>query len=105
MSALEREIRDNVYAIVTAFNYNMDSRELYECLKQALDRLNGNPFTPHQNIAIDLIVSFIVLRYGDYGTSPRYGRFPTFERKIICDEIASCMCTLEDEIRQEGEHD
>ena len=104
MKQLEKDIRENVDAIITAFNYNMDTAELIECLKNACERLNGNAFVPHSNIAIDLIVSFIVLRYGDYGTSPRYGWFPTFERKIICDAIAERIRELENELK-EGEHD
>lgn len=27
------------------------------------------------------------------------------ERKIICDEIASCICILENELREEDRHD
>lgn len=104
MKQLEKDIRENVDAIITAFNYNMNTTELIECLKNVCERLNGNAFVTHSNIAIDLIVSFIVLRYGDYGTTPRYGWFPTFERKIICDAIAELIRELENELK-EGEHD
>ena len=105
MSQKEKEIKENIDAIVSAFNYNMDTEELIECLKSALERLNGNPFAPHQNIAIDLIVSFIVLRYGDYGTSPRYGWFPSFERKIICDAMAERLRELEENLKEEARND
>lgn len=103
ISAKEFEIRENVYAITTAFHYNMDTKELIECLTQALTRLKGDAYAPHDHIAIDLIVSFLTLRYGDYGTSPRYGWFPTFERTIICDAIERRIHELEDSLRWEEE--
>ena len=105
MSAMEFEIRENVYAITTAFNYNMDTKELIECLTHVLTRLKGDAYAPHDHIAIDLIVSFFTLRYGDYGTSPRFGWFPPFERTIICDAIEKRIHELEDALRSEEEND
>lgn len=81
----------------------MDTKELIECLTHAIIRLKGDAHEPHDHIAIDLIVSFLTLRYGDYGTSPRYGWFPAFERKIICDAIERRIHELEDALRTEGE--
>lgn len=105
ISAKEFEIQENVYAITTAFHYNMDTKKLIECLRFALTRIKGDAYAPHDSIAVDLIVSFITLRYGDYGTSPRFGWFPAFERTIICDAIERRINELEDSLRLEGEDD
>lgn len=105
MNIIAKEIQENIEALISAFNYNMDTAELIECLKTVCDRLNGNPFVPHNNIAIDLIISFIVLRYGDYGTSPRYGWFPKFERRVICTTIAARISELEEILKEEERDD
>lgn len=104
ISAKEFEIRENVYAITTAFSYNMHTKELIECLKGVLIRLKRE-YETDDSIVIDLIVSFLTLRYGDYGTSPRYGWFPNFERTIICDAIERRIHELEDPLRWEEEND
>lgn len=61
-----------IEAIFNSFAYNRDFRDMIELCEEVRDRVNrfhSSYYTDDGNI----IYGFIVLLYGEYGTSPRSG--------------------------------
>lgn len=72
--------------LIVAFEYNRDDEYLIAILQEVVARLNKNW---HKNTDDgDILYSYIILRYGDYGTSPRSG---WIENETQRQGIISCL--------------
>lgn len=102
------DIENQVKNILTAFWYNNsdeDMRELCSEVKSRIslcavvkDKLVRN--CPHTYYG-DIIVSLIILSFGEYGISPRYGWVP----KEQADFIINVINNFESEYIREDEYD
>lgn len=74
-----KDQRQVIRAILTSFRYNYQEDYLIDVCEDVKNRLLKGPYrTPTEEGHI--IMGLLVLLYGDYGTSPRYG---WMENKLI----------------------
>lgn len=65
---------DWIGALLTSYYYNRDDKDVVAIIERTINRLN-NTRQVHEDIDedVDIFMGAIICRYGDYGTSPRYG--------------------------------
>lgn len=61
--------------LIVAFNYNRETKHILSMLVELKGRLNRTYPCNSWSDDCDLVYSALVLRFGDYGTSPRSGWF------------------------------
>ena len=74
-------VKDYIYNLITALNYNRNTDYTMEVCHRVLKRIKNDYEwrSEHQYYGyiidddVDLIASAIFIAYGEYGTSPRYG--------------------------------
>lgn len=90
------EHKDFLNSILVSYKYNRDEKYLIEVCEEVKNRINKGPYRTPTDEA-DIIMGAIVYRYGDYGTSPRYGWF--YDKKYNDDFIKvldDCISDLKD---------
>ena len=71
-----------VRAIFTSYAYNREFRYMVELCQEVLERVNGYK-SSNRTYDGDIIYGFLVLMFGDYGTSPRSGWIENYKEEII----------------------
>ena len=81
----ENVIKSFTYSLLVTFEYNRDDREMKALCEEIKRRLSNMDaiWTDDGN----LIYGALVIAFGEYGTSPRSGWFPSEIPSIIIDEI------------------
>ena len=94
-------MNNEIEAIFTSYSYNRGYKYMVELCNEVNKRVCGYRYVPSDDG--NIIYGFIVLMYGEYGTSPRSG-WLTFEIKK---EISKCIDDLIEEYKlladEEGE--
>ena len=83
-----------VKAIFNSYAYNREFSYMIELCREVLERVRGvksSSWTYDGNI----IYGFLVLMYGDYGTSPRSGLIESYKNEMI-----SCIEYLIEEYKR-----
>ena len=67
-----------ISSLLTSYYYNREVKYVIEIIERTIKRLkNDNYLADYVDNDVDIFVGAIVCRYGDYGTSPRYGWLET----------------------------
>ena len=74
-----------VNAIFNSYAYNREFSYMVELCQEVLERVRGFKSSSHTDDG-DVIYGFLVIMFGDYGTSPRSGWIENYE-----EEIADCI--------------
>ena len=63
-----------ISSILTSYYYNRKTSDVVKIIERTINRLK-NQYPAYEDIDndVDIFAGAIVSRYGDYGTSPRYG--------------------------------
>lgn len=88
-----------VRAIFDSYAYNRDYGYMVELCQEVLERVHGF-YSSNRTDDGDIIYGFLVLSYGDYGTSPRSGWID-----IGLEEITDCINDLIEKYKQLEEVD
>ena len=78
-----------VRAIFSSYAYNRNWSYMVELCREVLERTRGIFTSSNCTYDGDIIYGFLVLMYGDYGTSPRTGWIENY-----LDEITECINEL-----------
>ena len=86
------EIELAVSAIFNSYYYNREISYMIKLCREVLDRMNQSK-NINRTYDGDIIYGFLVLRYGNYGTSPRSG----WIEGGYLDDITNCINVLIEE--------
>lgn len=73
---------NTVNALFTSYAYNREFEYMIELCEEVLERIYGIR-SSNRTYDGDIIYGFLVLAYGDYGTSPRSGWIEDYKEEII----------------------
>ena len=73
--------------LIVAFDYNRETEHILSMLEELKGRLNRTFPCNSWSDDCDLVYSVLVLRFGEYGTSPRSGWFDEEIKDILTHEI------------------
>ena len=64
-----------IESIIAAYSYNRNTKDVINMIQGAINRILDRPYNEINagDDDTDILMSSLVLRYGDYGTSPRFG--------------------------------
>ena len=89
-----------VRAIFNSYAYNRAFSYMVELCREVLERMQGHVTSSNRTYDGDIIYGFLVLMFGDYGTSPRTGWIENYN-----EEIAKCINELMEEYKRMAEEE
>ena len=83
-----------ISSLLTSYEYNRDYDEVVQIIDRTIKRFK-HIRVPHEYIDddVDIFIGAIICRYGDYGTSPRFGWLEKPHENIV-------MALLELELKE-----
>ena len=75
-----------IYDLLISFGYNRSTDDMIELCKELIDRLTGDDwrYDKHKNTDEgDIIYGYIIMLFGNYGTSPRSGWFEDEKENLV----------------------
>lgn len=92
-------IESTVGAIFDSYAYNREYRYMVDLCQEVLERVHKF-HSSNRTYDGDIIYGFLVLMYGDYGTSPRSGWIVYY-----ADEITNAIDHLIEKYKQQAEEE
>ena len=89
-----------VKAIFNSYAYNREFSYMVKLCQEVLERMYGFIKSSNRTHDGDIIYGYLVLMYGDYGTSPRSGWIENY-----FNEIAECINYLMEAYKQMAEQE
>lgn len=82
----------SIYDLLVSYGYNRSTDDMIELCKELIDRLTDKDWYNKRKSTDegDIIYGYIILLFGDYGTSPRSGWFENKHKRfapLIVDQI------------------
>lgn len=64
-----------IESVISAYYYNRETKDVITMIKSTINRILDKPYDELNagDDDTDILMCALVLRYGDYGTSPRFG--------------------------------
>ena len=77
-----------ISCLLTSYFYNRDEEEVVEIIERTLKRFKNERYSRDKiDEDVDIFIGAIVCRYGDYGTSPRYGWLEKCAEEQVLDTL------------------
>lgn len=74
-----------IYDLLVSFDYNRSNDDMIELCKELIDRLTDKDWYNKRKSTDDgdIIYGYIIMLFGDYGTSPRSGWFENKNKQLV----------------------
>lgn len=80
----ENEILDDVDTFLSGLSYSYEIYSIIEELKLVID---GRKYSTKASDIIFTVFTFLIMKYGDYGTSPRSGWLDDKQKKVVLEYL------------------
>lgn len=96
-----------INCLLTSYGYNRNEQYMVNLISECINRATHNMGSPNSDKDLcddaDILYGSLVVAYGDYGTSPRYGWLNKENEQIILDVLEKKQLEYEELIEMSEE--